>query len=759
MKVHKQDVKYAADAKGFSQSADSLSALPPRPVHYSDADLPPHASGGENLLNNMDKNQQEPAIARVLHLEDNPLDAELIQQRLCAELRGCSVVWVKGGPEFEAAIAEPFDLILCDYGLSRYSGLDAIKAAHDRQPHTPVIVVTGTLTEAEAVKCVSAGATDYMLKGALERLAPSVTRALREATEQRERRHAEEALRVSQERLQLALEAANISVWEYDVSSGHVAFSRQLGPMLGYAAEEVPAHVDAWEELVHPTDRKKLRSELARHFRGETPNIDVEFRIRAKDQSWRWLQTLGRAVKRDAAGRALRMSGTHREVTELKKFQHELEYRANYDSLTGLGNKDLLVDRLGHAIALADRKRLKCALLYLDLDRFKVINDSLGHSAGDELLKVVAARLTQCVRASDQVARLGGDEFAVVLHEIEDATVIAGIAQKILDALDQPLRIGTHEAFTSASIGVAVFPDDGADHQALLKNADAAMYRAKEAGRNQVCFYTEEFNRGAVERLQLEADLRGALIREEFELHYQPRVDLVSGRITSVEALVRWRRPETGLVPPAAFIPLAEETGLIVPIGALVLRLACRQMRMWRDAGHLNMRVAVNLSARQFRDPHLTEQISAILAATGLEGRHLELEITETSAMQDPENSKRVLEGLKALGITQAIDDFGTGYSSLAYLKRFPIDFLKIDRSFIDGLPSDEHDTNIVRAIIALGKSLDLTLIAEGVETEEQRAFLAAHGCHEMQGYLFCKPRPAVELADILRIDLLEAPP
>ena len=688
---------------------------------------------------------------RVLHLEDNPLDAELIQQKLLEELHAADIVWVKGKTDFEAAIADPFDLILCDYNLPSYNALEALKAAHHRQPNTPIIVITGTLTEDEAVKCVTAGATDYMLKTGLQRLAPAVVRALRESAEQRERRQIEDALRTSEERLQLSLEAAEVAVWEHDVASGHIAFSRQLGPMLGYRSDEVPARMDAWEALIDSHDVKKLRLELVRHYRGETPAIDIEYRIRAKDGSWRWIHTAGRAVTRDASGKAMRMLGTHRDVTERKRFQTELEYRANYDALTGLANKDLLNDRIEQAIVLATRKRSKCALLYLDLDRFKVINDSLNHAAGDELLRVIAARLKESLRESDSVARLGGDEFAVVLHEVVDAAAIARISQKILETVELPIRLETQEVFTSTSIGVAVFPDDGGDPQTLLKNADIAMYRAKQGGRNQVCFYTDDFNKGAAERLRLEADLRRAITQDEFELHYQPRVNLASGRITSLEALIRWRRAEHGLLSPAQFIPLAEETGLIVPIGDIVLRMACRQMCEWRDMGHRDLRVAVNLSARQFRHPNLPEHIGAILAETGLEPHHLELEITETSAMHDPEHTQRVLQQLSTRGIVQSIDDFGTGYSSLAYLKRFPIDHLKIDQSFVKGLPLDEDDSNIVGAIIALGRSLGLATIAEGVETEEQRIFLKERGCDEMQGYLFCRPKPASELAELLR--------
>ena len=812
--------------------------------------------------------------ARILHLEDKALDAELIQQRLKADHPAWKIEWVRRKDEYEhALVSREFDLILCDYNLPDYDGKQALAYARQSRPHVPVIMITGTLSEDEAVECMKAGATDYVLKTSLERLVPAVSRALRESAEQHERLEVEAALRVSEERLQLALEASEVSVWEYDLDSGHVAFSRQLGPMLGYSAGEVPARIDSWEALTHPHDVKRLRVALARHYRGETALLEVEYRVRARDGSWRWLQTVGRTVKRDEHGRALRMSGTHRDVTErrrademlrlqqqsidaatnailivdarapdfpivhinrafekitgyergevlgrncrflqrddrdqpdlerlrdavvsgeeasaqlrnyrkdgtmfwnnvrispvrnksgivthyvgiqsdvteLKQYEAELEFRANYDSLTGLANKNLLGDRLDHAISLTDRSHRKFALLYLDLDRFKLVNDSLGHVSGDELLKTTSARLRRCVRESDTVARLSGDEFAVVLHDVEHASAVAIIAQKILHEVEQPVSIETHQVVTTTSIGVCVFPDDGKTREDLLKNADTAMYRAKHAGRNQVCFYTEDLNADALARLELEAALRRALTQQEFELHYQPRIELASGRVTSVEALIRWQRPGHGLVSPVHFIGLAEETGLIVPIGEWVLRTACTQMRRWRDAGYDRLRVAINLSPRQFHQPDIVGMISAMLTETGLDSSHIELEITESMAMHDPAVTQQVLEKLSAVGICHAIDDFGTGYSSLAYLKRFPIDYLKIDQSFVRGVPGDPDDSNIVRAIIALGRSLDIKLIAEGVETEAQRAFLHAHDCHEMQGYLFCRPKPAHELTE-----------
>jgi diguanylate cyclase (GGDEF)-like protein/PAS domain S-box-containing protein len=564
-----------------------------------------------------------------------------------------------------------------------------------------------------------------------------------------ERRRATEMMRLQE----LAIDAATNAILIVDARAEDrpvVHVNRAFERITGYRADEVIGRNCRFlqrEDRDQP-DLQRLRDAVA-----AGSEVSVLLRNYRKDGTLFW-NAIRISPLRNDAGIVTHFVGIQSDVTELKQYQAELEYRANYDGLTGLANKNLLTDRLDHAIAFTDRSHRKFALLYLDLDRFKIINDSLGHASGDVLLRTIAMRLRECVRESDTVARLGGDEFAVILNELDNTGSIGAVSQKILTEIDQPVKIDGREVFTSASIGVCVFPEDGETRDALLKNADTAMYRAKQHGRNQVCFYTEDLNAGALERLQLEADLRRALATHEFELHYQPRVDLSSGRIMSVEALIRWRREGHGVMPPAAFIPLAEETGLIVPIGEWVLRTACEQMKRWRDAGYGHMRVAVNLSPRQFRQPDLTGTISAILRDIGLDSRHLELEITEGIAMHDPQVTQRLLQDLGAIGITHAIDDFGTGYSSLAYLKRFPIDYLKIDQSFVQGVPDDLDDANIARAIIGLGRSLEVMIIAEGVETEAQRAFLHAQGCHEMQGYLFCKPQPAEGLAEVLRTSL-----
>ena len=434
-----------------------------------------------------------------------------------------------------------------------------------------------------------------------------------------------------------------------------------------------------------------------------------------------------------------------------KRAEERIRHLAHFDELTGLANRNLFNECLRHAVANARRNCKPLVVLFIDLDRFKNINDTLGHAAGDLVLKEVATRLLGCLREGDTVGRLGGDEFVVLLEDMPQPMHGAVVAQKIIDAVSRPITLGAQDYHVTASIGISTCPGAGEDVLSLLKNADIAMYRAKEQGKNNFQFYSEALNVHTVERMALESDLRRALERDQFVLHYQPKVDIRSGRIASVEALVRWQHPERGLVAPMDFIPLAEETGLIVPIGLCVLKTACAQARAWRDQGLPWLRVAVNLSARQFAHETLLEDVARILDETGLDAEMLEFEITESMVMKDPAKAEKLLAELKAMGVFLSIDDFGTGYSSLSYLKRFPIDSLKIDRSFIRDLPGDGDDAAITRAIITMAHGLRLTVIAEGVETAGQLDFLRDNGCNEMQGYHFSRPVPARELARLVR--------
>jgi diguanylate cyclase (GGDEF)-like protein/PAS domain S-box-containing protein len=438
------------------------------------------------------------------------------------------------------------------------------------------------------------------------------------------------------------------------------------------------------------------------------------------------------------------------DISEMKHYQAELEHNANYDALTDLPNRTLLRSRLSEAVAHACDARQKVWVAFVDLDRFKVVNDSLGHKAGDRLLNIVAERLRHVVREVDTVARLGGDEFVVVMRDTEDSNVTTAAIDRLVQTVVHPVIIEGHEFILTCSIGIAVYPDNGDDPEKLIEYADVAMYSAKDKGRNNYQFYDAAMNERALIRLQMEAALRNAVERGEFGLHYQPQVDLKSGDIVGMEALLRWKHPILGIVSPSEFIELAEETGLIVPIGAWVLREACAQNKAWQDAGLGNLRVAVNLSPRQFAQPDLVRSVNQILFETGLSPHYLEVELTENLVMTGVEHSLDVLKDLKAHGIQISIDDFGTGYSSLSYLKRFPIDVLKIDKSFVHDIASDPDDETVVASIISLAHSLKLHVIAEGVESYDQLAFLERHGCDEIQGYYFSRPVPPIKFAQML---------
>lgn len=461
-------------------------------------------------------------------------------------------------------------------------------------------------------------------------------------------------------------------------------------------------------------------------------------------------QWLSIVVVRDERDKTRNFIAIFSDISERKNVDERLYFMAHYDPLTGLPNRSLLHDRLLQAITYAKRQGTRVAVMFLDLDRFKTINDTLGHSMGDLLLQAVAERLKGCLRTSDTVARLGGDEFILVLPDLRDSDHAGKIAQKILDLLGRPYSIRDMELHTSASIGISVYPEDGISNEELISNSDVAMYRAKDNGKNNFQFYAPIMNKSSYKRLTLENSLRRALEREEFILHYQPQIDLLTGKICGVEALIRWNNTEQGLIPPDTFIPLAEENGMIVPIGEWVLREACRQNSSWQKQGLTSFTVAVNLSAMQFHQKKLAITVEKVLQETALSPDWLELEITETGIMKHSD-AISTMKSLKELGLRLAIDDFGTGYSSLSHLKRFPLDKLKVDQSFVRELTSSRDDAAITVAIINMAKSLNLKVIAEGVETAEHRDFLLANGCPLMQGYFFSKPLPAQELEQFVK--------
>jgi diguanylate cyclase (GGDEF)-like protein/PAS domain S-box-containing protein len=480
------------------------------------------------------------------------------------------------------------------------------------------------------------------------------------------------------------------------------------------------------------------REEFMRIIKARGVVSGFESQVYRKNGDTIWISENARAVFDGT--QVLYYEGTVEDVTERRLYQVRIEQQANYDTLTGLANRSLLNDRLQQAIFTAASYGTRLAIVFVDLDRFKFINDSLGHHVGDQLLKVMADRFRTCVREHDTVARLGGDEFVLLINGQGEPDAVGATMERMLQVISQPWRSGQGEFEITCSIGVALYPDDGGDADTLLKHADSAMYRAKEHGRNNFQFFTNELNRMMKERLELESNLRRALDRGQFELLYQPRLDLATREITGCEALIRWQLPGRGVIGPSSFIPIAEETGLIGPIGRWVLQTACAQNKAWQDAGFKPFVVAVNVSPRQFRRDEFVQTITEVLEQTKLDPQWLEIELTENMVMHDGEHMVEMLHAIKRLGVGIAVDDFGTGYSSLSYLKRFPVDRLKVDRSFVKDIATDPDSAAIVRTIVALGHNLNLKVVAEGVETEEQIAFLAANACDELQGFYFSKP-------------------
>ncbi|MEW5974111.1 MAG: EAL domain-containing protein [Pseudomonadota bacterium] len=551
------------------------------------------------------------------------------------------------------------------------------------------------------------------------------------------------ALRENKERLDMVLQATEMGLWDWNVQTGEVIFNEGWAKMLGYRLDELEPNVRTWERLVHPDDLPRILQVLNEHLEGYRALYETEHRMRTKDGEWRWILDRGKVMLRDAEGRPLRAAGTHQDITEKKRAEEQLAYLAHHDALTGLPNRVLFAERTEHAIRRAARDHQHLALLFLDLDHFKNINDSLGHALGDRLLQAVARRLREQLRDEDTLARMGGDEFIILLENAGQPHDVAHTAQRLLQAFTPSFEFEGNTLFVSTSIGIALYPQDGEDLSLLMQRADAALYRSKAEGRNAFHFFSAEMAEAAAERLHIESGLRRALEHGELELHYQPQMDLERGEVIGMEALARWHHPERGWIPPARFIPVAEESGLIVRLGQWALREACLQLKRWQAAGLAVGYVAVNVSTVQFRHGTLVEDVRQAIESSGIAAGQLELEITESFILHDPEAATRILKALRDLGVRLAIDDFGTGYSSLLYLKRLPLDRIKIDQGFVRDMLTDPQDEAIVRAVIALGHSLELDVLAEGVETAEHASRLRELGCHAAQGYHFGRPAPA----------------
>lgn len=578
-----------------------------------------------------------------------------------------------------------------------------------------------------------------------------------------ERKRLDDELQLVRARLEEAERIGRFGHWEWDLTCGRVHWSNSLLQMLDVDLQQLQQAgleptIELFRERVHPDDRPAVEDCLNAALRGDQP-YDIEHRVVMLDDSIRYLHERGE-VLRDADGVPYRMLGTAQDVTlrklaevKVREQARHLDYLAQHDTLTGLANRSLFLDRLGHALDLARRSATQLAVLVLDLDRFKSVNDTLGPQVGDLLLQKMGCRIQALLRESDTVARLGGDEFAILVERLDPGEGVGSVAvlgEKILEAMRRPVQLEGHELFVSGSIGISLAPVDADGVEALMQYADVAMCGARRQGGNQLQFYTAKMDQRARELLLLEGDLRRGIDQGQLTVFFQPQLELISERLVGFEALVRWRHPERGMISPADFIPLAEETGLIVPLGEQVLRLACTQARAWQLAGYPRVRVAVNLSARQFGQQNLVAMVDGTLLETGLDPTWLELEITESAIMDNVEETIATLSQLKSRGISLSIDDFGTGYSSLGYLRRFPLDQLKIDQSFIRNVVSDPSDAALASSIIALAQNMKLQVVAEGIETREQLHFLLSKGCGIGQGYLFSRPLPAAELSGFL---------
>jgi diguanylate cyclase (GGDEF)-like protein/PAS domain S-box-containing protein len=689
------------------------------------------------------------SIKILLLVEDNHGDARLLREMLNEAIpHNIELTHVTCMREAEKHLAERmFDIVLVDLALHDVQGLDAVRRAYSAAPRVPLVVLTGTDDELLAVQALQQGAQDYLIKGQIE--SRGLLRALRYAVQ---RKAMEEALFAEKERAQVTLNSIGDAVVSTDIS-GNVTFLNPVAEkMTGWSHREAAGRpmaevcriLDATSRQTTPNPMDMaVGQDCTMHLPANCILIRRDgFEIPIEDSV---------APIHDREAHAAGGVIVFRDVSAARTMALEMAHSAQHDFLTGLPNRILLNDRVGQAVALAARHDNKIAVLFLDLNGFKHINDSLGHPIGDKLLQSIAKRLLSCGRSSDTVSRQGGDEFVVLLSDVERPDDAAVTARRMLQAVAQPHSIGQHELHVTASIGVSVYPDDGLDAETLIKNADTAMYQAKENGRQSYQFFKPSMNVRAVERQSIEESLRRALERQEFTLHYQPKVSLKTGEITGAEALIRWTHPTRGPVSPGQFIPVAEDCGLILPISNWVLREACTQARTWVDAGLPLGTIAVNVSAIEFRDENFLQGVFGILKDTHLDPTLLEVELTESVLMKHAESTESILKALRAAGVQLAVDDFGTGYSSLSYLRKFPINALKIDQSFVRQITSIPRETTIVTAVISMGRSLKLRVVAEGVETQEELAFLQMHLCDEAQGYYFSRPVPPEQFAQLLK--------
>jgi diguanylate cyclase (GGDEF)-like protein/PAS domain S-box-containing protein len=682
-----------------------------------------------------------------LVVDDEPQMRTLVRETL--EQSGYDVCEAENGQQALERFAERRpDVVLMDIIMPGMDGFTACSRLRGLMggSRVPILVMTGLDDTKSIAKAFEQGATDFITKPFNPMILSYRVRYMLRGS------HTLDALLKSEVRLGLAQRIAKIGNWEWRPDTNQFTASAEFCRLMGVRPQDFAGTFDAFIQLVHAEDRDRVEQALKDILTARVP-CDIDHRLILPNGASFTVNLQAEAVIDDQM-KAFSIVGTAQDITDRKQSEREIHRLAYFDSLTGLPNRVLFKDRVEQALLHARRYRTTLAMLFLDLDRFKVINDTLGHSIGDLLLRSVADRLAESVRHSDSVsrsvdneenhslARLGGDEFTVLLTNLCDVQDAGKVARRIVEALVKPFSIEGREIFITASIGIAIFPADGDSVDVLLKNADCAMYHAKEEGRNNFQYYSNSLNAAANDRLILEGELRHAVEREEFVVYYHPKVDLKSGRITGAEALVRWLHPQRGLIPPVEFLPAAVDSGLIRAIDEWVLRMACRHNRAWQQRGKMPVRISINVSNSLFHGNTLLSVVEQALSQTGLPPACLELELTESIAMRNVETSIVMLTALKSMGVQLSIDDFGTGYSSLSYLQRLPIDIVKIDQSFIHEILTKAQPAPIVRAIIAMAHSLNLLVLAEGVEQEAQRTLLLQQGCDEAQGYLFGQPMP-----------------
>jgi diguanylate cyclase (GGDEF)-like protein/PAS domain S-box-containing protein len=689
------------------------------------------------------------ASQKILLIENNRAAADKIRETLAEAGAGSfAVEWVRGVSEsLESLRKRGIAAVLLALSLADSQGIETFDTVFAAAPDIPILILAGDSNQVLAKQAVGRGAQDYLLPEHLDSY--TLPRALRNAIE---RKAVEDALYAEKDRAIVTLNSIGDAVLCTDISGNITYLNLVAETMTGWQREEATGRPLAEVfQIIDGSTRKSARDPMEMAVeQNRTVGLTVNCVLVRRDGFESSIEDSAAPIH-DRKGQVIGAVIVFHDVSAARAMSFQMTYAAQHDVVTNLPNRVLLKDRISQAIALARRQSRSIAVLFLDLDRFKYINDSLGHAAGDKVLQSVSKRLLAAVRGSDTVSRQGGDEFVILLSEIAYPEAAATSARKVLISLNAPHSIEGKELHVNACIGISVYPEDGEDAETLIKNADTAMYHAKERGRNCFQFFKAEMNLKAVERQSIEAGLRCALEKKEFLLHYQPKVNLDTREITGIEALIRWQHPDRGLLLPAQFVPIAEDCGLILQIGRWVLREACGQARAWQDAGLPPVRIAVNVSPIEFRDSGFVKGVRTILSETGLEARYLELELTEGVLMADAKSTDSLLQELKTMGIHLAVDDFGTGYSSLSYLRQFPIDVLKIDQSFVHQITSNSSDSPIVSAIISMGKSLKHIVVAEGIETREQRAYLQTQSCAEGQGYFFSRPLAAAQFAHLLQ--------